>query len=96
MTPKGEEIEEEEPGWIGGGDFRIAVIMGLALGPIAGLLAVLLGYLFGAVASLPLVALTAKSGKSMIPLGPFLALGTVIALLWGDPIVTWYLGLIGF
>ncbi len=96
ISKEGDDKEEDDPGWIGGGDFRIAVIMGLALGPLAGILAVLIGYLIGALASLPLVALTKKNSKSMIPLGPFLAIGMVIALLKGDQIVNWYLRLIGF
>ncbi len=88
--------EEDDPGWIGGGDFRIAVIMGLALGPLIGIFAVLIGYAVGAFLSLPLLLFTKKTGKSMIPLGPFLAIGMVIMLLWGHKIVALYLRIIGF
>lgn len=95
ISDDSDQAEEEEAGWVGGGDFRIAVIMGLALGPWVGILAVLIGYAIGAVLSIPLLLFTAKNSKSMIPLGPFLALGMLIALLWGEVIVAFYLRLIG-
>ena len=31
-----------------------------------------------------------EARKHAIPLGPFLALGAVIALFWGDAILDWY------
>jgi len=35
------------------------------------------------------------TSSTVIPYGPFLALGTLIALLWGDEMIHWYLRLIG-
>ena len=35
-------------------------------------------------------ALEAQARKSAIPLGPFLALGGVVALFWGDAVLDWY------
>lgn len=87
--------DEEYVGWVGGGDFRIAVIMGMALGPFTGLLAVFASYCIGALTSVPMLVLTSKTARSLIPLGPFLAFGTIIALLWGDQIVAAYLALLG-
>jgi prepilin signal peptidase PulO-like enzyme (type II secretory pathway) len=29
--------------------------------------------------------------KSMVPFGPFLALGTVLTILWGQGVLDWYL-----
>ena len=31
-----------------------------------------------------------EAGKSAIPLGPFLAVGGVVALFWGDAVLDWY------
>jgi leader peptidase (prepilin peptidase)/N-methyltransferase len=31
-----------------------------------------------------------EARKAAIPLGPFLALGGVVALFWGDAILDWY------
>jgi leader peptidase (prepilin peptidase)/N-methyltransferase len=47
-------------------------------------------------ALLPSAVLLARHGskarKMGIPFGPFLALGSVVALFWGDSLVGWYLG----
>jgi len=36
-----------------------------------------------------------KNRKQAIPFGPFLSLGTMAALLWGQNILDWYLGFFG-
>jgi len=33
-----------------------------------------------------------KGRKQAIPFGPFLALGTLVALFWGQQLIVWYLG----
>ena len=62
---------------------------GLGLSVVVGLF---LGFIAGAV---PAVVLLVRHGraarKQAIPLGPFLALGGVIALFAGDAILDWYL-----
>ncbi|MBT4936993.1 prepilin peptidase [Candidatus Peregrinibacteria bacterium] len=78
------EEEEESPSWIGGGDLRLAFIMGLLLGLKKGILALFLSYIIGASISLMLIALKQKSRKSMVPFGPFLAAGTFISFFWGE------------
>jgi leader peptidase (prepilin peptidase)/N-methyltransferase len=44
----------------------------------------------------PAVVLLARHGraarKQAIPCGPFLALGAVVALFAGDPVLDWYVG----
>ena len=46
------------------------------------------------VAFVPALVLFVRHGrearKKAIPLGPFLALGGVVALFWGDAILDWY------
>ena len=48
----------------------------------------------GFVAFVPALVLFVRQGrdarKQSIPLGPFLALGGVVALFWGDAILDWY------
>jgi leader peptidase (prepilin peptidase)/N-methyltransferase len=39
-----------------------------------------------------LIALRRLSRRQHIPFGPFLAVGAVVALFWGDQLVAWYLG----
>jgi leader peptidase (prepilin peptidase)/N-methyltransferase len=51
----------------------------------------LFAFTLGAVAGLVLIALKRRSRKDPIPFGPALAVGGIIALLWGRAIVAWYL-----
>lgn len=81
--------------WLGGGDLRLGLLMGLMLGWPKIILAILLSYVIGAIISLGLILAGKKSMKSAIPLGTFLAIGTVIALMWGTSIISWYLNLLG-
>ena len=78
---------------IGLGDLRIGLFMGAALvfWPKI-LVALIFSYLIGAFISLFLIFFNGKKMKSQIPLGPFLVLGTTIALLYSQPIINWYFG----
>lgn len=87
---KEDENEEETPSWIGGGDLRLAFIMGLLLGLKQGVVALFIAYIIGATVSIVLIALKQKNRKSMVPFGPFLAIGTFIALFLGDVIWSFY------
>jgi prepilin signal peptidase PulO-like enzyme (type II secretory pathway) len=78
------------PRGMGMGDVKLALFMGCGLG-----LAVVVGLFIGFLAAaVPAVALLVRHGraarKQAIPLGPFLALGAVIALFAGDAILDWY------
>ncbi len=80
--------------WLGGGDIRIGAIMGLVLGWPKILIGLFLAYLIGSLFSAIGLATRKIHLKSAIPFGPFLFLGTYIAMIWGDQIMNWYLGLI--
>jgi leader peptidase (prepilin peptidase) / N-methyltransferase len=79
------------PRGMGMGDAKLVAMMGLYLGR-ALAPAVLIGFLAGALVG---VALMARHGagarKRAVPFGPFLALGGVLGLWFGDEIVDWYL-----
>ncbi len=77
--------------WIGGGDIRLGVLMGIMLGWQKVLLALFLAYFVGAVFSIVLIAMKRKKLKSHLPFGTFLTIGTFTALLWGQIIIDWYL-----
>ena len=79
-------------GGMGGGDMKLGAMLGAFLGWKLGLLALLLGVLSGGIVAIWLLAMGRKGRKEAIPFGPFLALGGAISLLWGDPILAWYLG----
>ena len=73
------------------GDVKLVAMMGLYLGrSIAP--ALLIGFASGALIGLALIAREgAAARKKAVPFGPFLALGGVIGLWFGDEIVDWYL-----
>jgi leader peptidase (prepilin peptidase)/N-methyltransferase len=80
------------PGGMGMGDVKLAGVMGLLLGAAVApaiLMALLSGVALGAV----IVARKgARAGrKTAVPFGPFLALGGVVAVFAGQPLVHWYL-----
>src|SRR5271166_4583961 len=80
------------PGGMGMGDVKLAAVMGLFLGwavAPAILIALLAGVLVGAVV---MARKGAHAGrKTAVPFGPFLALGAVVAVFAGEPIVDLYL-----
>lgn len=79
--------------WMGMGDAKIGVLMGLLLGLSHLFVALCLAFLAGAVVSIILLGFKKKGLKSEIPFGPFLTGATFIALLWGDILLNWYLNL---
>jgi prepilin signal peptidase PulO-like enzyme (type II secretory pathway) len=79
--------------WIGGGDIRLGLLMGLILGWPAILTALCLAYLSGASIGLALIAARQKELGSRLPFGVFLSVATVVALLFSPVIVEWYLDL---
>jgi len=82
------------PRGMGFGDVRLAALLGLFLGwlgPAHVGLGLFLGFVSGGLAGIAALAL-GRSRKSALPFAPFLALGTVVAVLVGRPILDWYLG----
>ena len=80
--------------WMGFGDFKLAILMGLILGFPNILLALFLAFFTGAIIGVGLVISGKKTLKSEVPFGPFLVAGTFIALFWGRVIVEWYMQLL--
>ena len=50
-----------------------------------------LGSLFGSIIGILLIMIKGREFGSRIPFGPYLAVGSLISLLWGQDILTWYL-----
>jgi prepilin signal peptidase PulO-like enzyme (type II secretory pathway) len=79
-------------GRFGFGDVKMATLMGFA----AGFPAMAVGLFFtaisaGLVAAFVLFTGIMRRGQYM-PYGPFIAIGAIISLLWGDTIIDWYMG----
>lgn len=76
--------------WVGFGDVKLNVFIGLILGWQSALLAVFLANILGLLVVLPGLLLKKITPKSRIPFGPFLIAACIIALLWGQQIINWY------
>jgi len=83
--------EAAEPVAMGFGDVKLAAVLGAFLGWekfLVGLfLAVSLGALFGIVQRI-------AGGGRLIPFGPYLLAGALLALFFGDAVIAWYFGLL--
>ena len=79
--------------WMGFGDVKLAFFMGLFLGYPNILVALFLAFFLGAIIGVGLIVFGNKNLKSEIPFGPFLIIGTIVALLYGQEIIQWYLRL---
>ena len=76
---------------IGEGDIWLGLMLG-ALFPQLNLLilAILAGYIFGTLIALVLLAIGRKAWTSQLPLGVFLAMGAIFALIWGNRLLDVY------
>ena len=82
------------PAGMGMGDVKLALVMGAVLGKTVGV-ALMLGMFAALVPSVILFARHGSAARKMgIPFGPFLALGSVIALFFGEQLLDAYLGLL--
>lgn len=81
------------PGGMGFGDVRLAFLLGLDLGWLGVgevVLGLFLGFVYGAVIGLVLIAIGRRSRDQHIPFGPFLAAGTMTAIYFESEILDWY------
>jgi leader peptidase (prepilin peptidase)/N-methyltransferase len=78
------------PAGMGMGDVKLALLMGAALGKTVSV-ALMAGMLVAMIPSLVLFARHGTKARKMgIPFGPFLAIGSVVALFWGHDILDAY------
>jgi leader peptidase (prepilin peptidase)/N-methyltransferase len=77
---------------LGMGDVTLATFIGLAVGFPGALVAVMLGVLMGGLFSALLLLTRRVTLRTAIPYGPFLVLGGLVAMFWGQSITRWWLG----
>ncbi len=75
---------------MGLGDVKLAILMGLVLGFPKIIVALYLAFLTGALVGVILILARKKKFGEHIPFGPFLSGATIIALFWGEEIMTWF------
>ncbi|MDQ3973797.1 MAG: prepilin peptidase [Actinomycetota bacterium] len=86
------------PRGMGMGDVKLAAFIGVGLGYLGWahvLLGVFGGFLLGGVVAAVLLAAGQRGRKDLIPFGPYLSAGALLALLAGGPIIDAYLRSVG-
>jgi leader peptidase (prepilin peptidase) / N-methyltransferase len=82
------------PAGMGFGDVKLAGVLGAYLGWLGWAEVVtgtFLGFLFGGVVGLVLMAVGKAGRKSKVPFGPFMLAGAFVAILWGGALADLYL-----
>jgi leader peptidase (prepilin peptidase)/N-methyltransferase len=81
------------PAWLGFGDVRFAGLLGLGLGwlgPWYLLVGFMAANLVGALFGIGLILAGRATRRTALPYGVFLAIGSVVAVLVGGSIISWY------
>jgi leader peptidase (prepilin peptidase) / N-methyltransferase len=81
-------------GGMGGGDIKLIAMIGAFLGWQGGFFTILSGALLGSLVGVSLMVLGKKGRKDKVPFGPFLSVGAILFILWGDDLIQWYLNLL--
>jgi len=76
---------------LGMGDVTLATFIGLAVGFPGAIVAVVLGVLMGGLVSVLLLVTRRVTLQSALPYGPYLVVGGLVAMFWGQAILKWYL-----
>jgi leader peptidase (prepilin peptidase) / N-methyltransferase len=84
--------DDDEPVAMGFGDVKLAAVLGAILGWQNLLVALLLAFIIGAIGG---VIGRLAGGSRMVPFGPYLAIGGMLSLFVGQPLIGWYLGMLG-
>ncbi len=82
------------PESMGFGDVRLTFILGLFLGWLSlshVVVGLFLGFALGAVVGVGLMLTRRRGRKDSVPFGPFLAAGAALAVLFGRPLIDWWL-----
>lgn len=82
------------PRGMGFGDVKLSFSLGVSLGWLSWghvFLGLFLGFLLGAVIGVALIATGIRTRKDHVPFGPFLAAGTILAVLAGQPLLDLWL-----
>jgi len=82
-------------GGMGGGDIKLAALIGFLLGWPKVLLGLFLGAFIAAIIGITLILAGFTKRREPIPFGPFIAIGTLLALFFGDSLIAWYLSYFG-
>jgi len=82
--------------WVGGGDIRIGLLMGVVLGFPNIIIALFLAYIIGSFVSVIMLLAKKATMKTAVPFGIYLTVATFICMFYGNNIFLWYLNILGF
>ena len=82
--------------WVGGGDIRLGLLLGVLLGYPLLVLGLLLTYIGGSLIALFLLGLGRKKLDSRLPFATMLLPSALAVFLWGENIWRWYGSWLGF
>ncbi len=82
--------------WIGLGDVKLGIFLGLVFGVGKSLMLLMLAYFSGAMVGVLLILLGKRQLSGKMPFGTFLAFSGIMMVLYGQSLIHWYLGLLGF
>ncbi|MBU1118576.1 prepilin peptidase [Patescibacteria group bacterium] len=80
--------------WIGGGDVKLAFVLGLMVGFPNVIVTFMLAFVLGALISLVLMIFCKKTLKSQVPFGTFLTSATFLSFFVAAPMIEWYMQMI--
>lgn len=81
--------------WIGGGDVKLALSLGLLAGSVVNaMLLLFVASILGTLVALPMLITHKAKAQTKLPFGPFLILATMIIFFWGNQIIDWYTSLL--
>lgn len=78
---------------MGMGDAKLALLLGLLVPWPNIVVGLAVAFGIGGMLGLLLIFSRKKIMRSEVPFAPFLGLGTMVAFLWGQELLYWYLGL---
>ncbi|MEE1100388.1 MAG: prepilin peptidase [Agathobacter sp.] len=76
---------------IGGGDVKLMAAAGVVIGWKLIILAFFIGCIVGSV--IHLIRMKVSGAQKVLAMGPYLAIGIMIATLWGENLISWYLSM---
>lgn len=76
---------------MGGGDIKLLGMIGTIVGWKGVIFTIFVSSLAGTCVGLMLIAVKGKNMKFAIPFGPFLSIGAILYVFWGEKILYWYL-----
>lgn len=75
---------------MGGGDIKLLAMVGSFLGWKPALLTIMIGSFVGSVIGVGLIAAKVIGKNEYLPFGPFLVVGALVSLFFGEPLLDWY------